>query len=116
MLAVFGCDGVIGDPGGAEDAPELIPDDGTYQPFRGARLEPGATRVWRVSPVQYTRILEHALGAPVDLEGFAFVKSESFPNHDGNPVDDVLFATLEQEVSALVDAHAASIEARLACP
>ncbi len=99
----------------ASGGPELVPDDGTYQPFRGAHLEPGDARLWRVSPTQYRRVLEAALGEPVEIEGFAFTKSEGFPNHDASPVDDVLFATLEEQVSALVDAHAPYLESRLTC-
>src|SRR5262245_16790922 len=69
-----GCTGDIGDAdenGGEEGSgttgPTLIPEDGTYQPFRGADASYAKSRIWQLTPAQYQAAVQAAIGAPVDL-------------------------------------------------
>src|SRR6185369_14108061 len=90
-----GCTGVISDQGISKqsargsgsgsgtdsDDPELIPDDGTYQPFRGANTAYAKTRIWQITPLQYQTTIERALGASVDLGAIQpSGKQENFMN------------------------------------
>src|SRR5260221_7720878 len=59
-----------GDPTQGADGtqpPALIPDDGTYQPFRGADTVYPKSRIWQLTPAQYQIAVSSAIGTTVDL-------------------------------------------------
>jgi Protein of unknown function (DUF1592)/Protein of unknown function (DUF1588)/Protein of unknown function (DUF1585) len=102
-------------PGGT--GPTLIPDDGTYQPFRGADTVYAKSRIWQLTPVQYQAAVASAIGAPVDLSTIqATGRQEDFMNQaDGLQVDSTSYADLEEAVQQIVVTHAKDLEAQLKC-
>src|SRR6476660_5182365 len=84
------CTGDIGDSSESSEqgeetpgnpGPTLIPEDGTYQPFRGADTVYSKSRIWQLTPVQYQAAVSGAVGAPVDLSTLqATGRQEDFMN------------------------------------
>jgi hypothetical protein len=93
-----------GNPDGDDDEPA------------GSELDP--TRVWRLSASQYQRTVEGALGIDVDLSRIAYSsRTDDFINYaDGTGVDDVFFATLEEDLFNLASDNLDTIAAGLSCP
>lgn len=74
-------------------------------------------RVWRLSASQYERTVEVALGIDVDLSRIAVTsRMEDFINYaDGTGVDDVFFATLEEDLFTLASDNLDTIAGELTC-
>jgi len=109
-----------GDPTQGADgtqSPALIPDDGTYQPFRGAETVYSKSRIWQLTPAQYQIAVSSAIGTTVDLSTIqATGRQEDFMNQaDGLQVDSTSYANLEEAVQQIVAAHAKELEAQLKC-
>ncbi len=81
-----------------------------------SELDP--TRVWRLSASQYERTVEGALGIDVDLPRIAYLsRTDDFINYaDGTGVDDVFFASLEEDLFTLASDNLDTVAAGLACP
>ena len=126
LCAVGGLGACTGDIGDADEGsvegegplgPTLIPEDGTYQPFRGADTAYAKSRIWQLTPVQYQAAVSAAVGAPVDLSTIqASGRQEDFMNQaDGLQVDSTSYANLEEAVQQIVATHARELEAQLKC-
>jgi len=91
-----------GDDDDDDDAPAAEGDD---------------ARVWRLSASQYERTVAVALGIDVALPRIAVTsRMEDFINYaDGTGVDDVFFATLEEDLFTLVSDNLDTIAADLPC-
>ncbi|HEV8247412.1 MAG TPA: DUF1592 domain-containing protein [Polyangiaceae bacterium] len=97
--------------------PSLTPDDGTYQPFRGADTHFSKSRIWQLTPAQYQASVESALGTAVDLSVIQSTgKQEDFTNQaDGLDVSEVYLSDLEEAVNDIVASHSSALEAQLGC-
>ena len=103
-----------GAPGSGGDA---SPDDDDTGPEQPEAEGLDATRVWRLSASQYERTVAGALGIDVALPRIAWgSRTDDFINYaHASGVDDVFFATLEEDLFALVTENLDTIGARLQC-
>lgn len=76
-----------------------------------------STRVWRLSASQYEQTVQAALGIEVDLARIAYTsRTDDFINYaNAAGVDDVFFASLEEDLFALVQENVEVVGAQLPC-
>lgn len=105
-----------GNPG--SDGDDTSDDgDGTDDTDEPADAELDPTRVWRLSASQYERTVAGALGIDVDLSRIAWTsRTDDFINYaNAVGVDDVFFASLEEDLFAVASENIDTIGGQLPC-